>query len=498
MGFKINTNVSALNAHKDGTLVNRDISGSLEKLSSGERINKAADDSSGLMIADGLRNQANSLGQSIRNVNDAIGIIQIADKAMDEQVKITDLIKTKAIQSAQDGQTTDTRKALQADVVRALEELDNIAFTTSFNGKNLLAGAFTNKEFQIGAFSNESVKTSIPATYANKVGATRFETGELISSSGTVNLTFSGVGESGADISLESVTISTSVGTGISELANVINKNSDALGGIKASWSLLETSISAVGGGSISNLTVNGINIGDFDNVKPNDNDNKIVKAINDVKDRTGVEAYTDNRGNLNFRSLDGRGINVTADSLSAIGYGAGETSFENYGRLTLTKAGAKDINVVDNGGTIMAGFSTTVAETVINLSNLRAGFNGDQASAIGAFSNQNIENFGEELGAGITTMAGAMAIMEVADNSQAFLDSVRADLGAIQNQLISTVNNISTTQVNAKSSESNIRDLDFAKEVANFERGSLLSQSGSFAMSQSNQVNQNVMKLLQ
>ena len=111
MGFRINTNIAALNAHSIGEMNNRALSSSLEKLSSGLRINKAADDASGMAIADSLRSQANALSQAIKNANDGIGIIQTADKAMDEQIKILDTIKTKSTQAAQDGQTTETRKA---------------------------------------------------------------------------------------------------------------------------------------------------------------------------------------------------------------------------------------------------------------------------------------------------------------------------------------------------------------------------------------------------
>jgi flagellin len=498
MGFRINTNIAALNSHKDGTMVNRGIGESLEKLSSGLRINKAADDSSGLMIADGLRNQANSLGQSIRNVNDAIGIVQIADKAMDEQVKILDTIKVKATQSAQDGQTSETRKALQSDIVRLLEELDNIAYTTSFNGQNLLAGAFNNKEFQIGAFSNESVKASIPATNANKIGETRFETGSNITASGEISLIFSSVNTS-SDLALESVKISTSPNTGIGVLAETINKNSDALGGIKATWNLLSTGQNAIASGNVTGLAINGINIGDIYNIQANDKDGKLVNAINDVKSETGVEAYIDNRGNLNLRSLDGRGIKISGTNLDTTA-GFGSTAFEEYGRLSLSRLGAKDINVYAGANGLAAGFSAgaTVAENVLNIASLRGKLDADAASAIGAYENGNVESYGQELGAGITTLAGAMAVMSLAENAQKALDKTRADLGSIQNQLVSTVNNISVTQVSAKSSESFVRDVDFAKEVANFERGSLLAQSGSFAMSQSNQVSQNVMKLLQ
>jgi len=156
--MRINTNVMALNASANTSFTTRNITKSLVKLSSGLRINKAADDASGMAIADSLRSQANSLGQAISNTNDGIGIIQIADKAMDEQIKILDTITTNATQAAQDGQTTKTRQAIQADINRLIEGLDYIGNTTSFNGQALLSGQYTSKEFQVGAYSNQTVK----------------------------------------------------------------------------------------------------------------------------------------------------------------------------------------------------------------------------------------------------------------------------------------------------------------------------------------------------
>jgi len=494
MGFRINTNVAAMNSHQIGVGNNRSLDGSLEKLSSGLRINKAADDASGMAIADSLRNQANSLGQAIRNANDAIGIIQTADKAMDEQIKILDTIKVKATQSAQDGQTESTRKALQADIVRLLEELDNIAYTTSFNGQTLLAGSFTNKEFQIGAYSNETVKASIGATMSTKIASTRFETGSKITATGTVTLTFPKV-DGVHDVTLESVNISTGINTGVGSLAEVINKNSDKLGGIKASWKVLETGRNGIASGSVTGLTINGVVIGDIDEIKANDNDGRLINAINNVKDLTGVESYTDERGNINLRSLDGRGIQISGTGVTS-SMGLSAEAVQNYGRVTLTRYGSKDI-IVSGGGGVIAGLSAS-AETVINPGSIRGGFNADDASAMGANANSSVALYGQQLGAGVTTLTGAMSVMQLADNAITFLDKIRSDLGSVQNQLLATVNNISVTQVNVKSSESQIRDVDFASESATFNKHNLLAQSGSYAMSQANQVQQNVMKLLQ
>ena len=146
MALRINTNVSALSAHKNMIKNDNSLSSSLEKLSSGLRINRAADDASGMAIADSLRSQALGLGQAIRNANDGISMVQTADGALEESIKIVNSVKTKSIQSAQDGQTTESRKAIQSDVDKLLEELDMIARTTSFNNQKLLSGNFSDKK----------------------------------------------------------------------------------------------------------------------------------------------------------------------------------------------------------------------------------------------------------------------------------------------------------------------------------------------------------------
>ena len=497
MGFRINTNVAALNAHTAGVMNNRRLNDSLEKLSTGLRINKAADDASGLQIADSLKNQADSLGQAVRNANDAIGVMQIADKAMDEQIKILDTIKVKATQAAQDGQTSETRKALQEDIVRLMEELDNIAQTTTYNGKSLLSGSFVNQKFEIGSYSNQTVTASIGPTSSDKIGLTRFETSDNISSAESVSLTFKNV-DGTQNITLESVKISFSAGTGIGVLAEVINKNSDRTG-VRASWQVQSTGKNAVSAGSISGLTINGINIGTL-SVKANDNDGKLVAAINRLKDRTGVEAFVDERGNLNLRSLDGRGIVVSADGgLSLIGFNDAKTQ-SNYGRLTLTRLDARDIQV-EGLSAAGGGANSAWASASINLRTIKGDFSKDQMKAIGFFANSNVTNFDKAstiASAGVTTLRGAMAVMDIADSATRMLDKIRADIGSVQNQLVSTINNISVTQVNVKAAESQIRDVDFAAESANFQKYNLLAQSGSYAMSQANAVQQNVMRLLQ
>ncbi|EAL2459593.1 flagellin A [Campylobacter lari] len=569
MGFRINTNIGAMNAHANSTITARELDKSLARLSSGLRINSAADDASGMAIADSLRSQAATLGQAINNGNDAIGILQTADKAMDEQLKILDTIKVKATQAAQDGQSTKTRNMLQADINRLMEELDNIANTTAFNGKQLLSGGFTNQEFQIGAQSNQTVKASIGPTQSSKIGVTRFETGSMSNTSGIAQLTiknYNGID----DFKFQPVVISTSVGTGMGALAEEINRVADVTG-VRANFLVETTGVGSIKAGVTSdNFSINGVIIGKIE-YKDGDENGALIAAINSVKDSTGVEASRDANGRLVLNSRDGRGIKITGD----MGPGSGilKADYENYGRLSLVKNDGKDIlisgsnlstigmgatdmisqasvslreskgridtNVADamgfnaykGGGKMIVTFSSVSSfmdssgsgmsngsgYSVGSGKNMSLVYNSTEALAfVTAFSiafgtgastggASQFANFvasaniaAREQSPGVTTLKGAMAMMDIVETATANLDAIRADIGAVQNQITATLNNISVTQVNIKSAESNIRDVDFAAESANFSKYNILAQSGSYAMSQANAVQQNVLKLLQ
>ena len=491
MGFRINTNVAAMNAHTNATMTNRGLDSSLSKLSSGLRINSAADDASGLAIADSLRSQGNSLGQAVRNANDAISIVQIADKAMDEQLKILDTIKVKAVQAAQDGQSRDSRLALQADITRLMESLDNIANTTAYNGQNLLSGAFTNKEFQIGAYSNQTVTASIGNTTTQVIGSTRFETSATITGTGSVGSVATFTISNGTNtLTFASVEMDISANSGLGALADAINKNTD-LTGITATANVVSTSTNAIAIGSVSDLKINGTVIGNF-SVEANDANGTLVNAINSRTAETGVRAAITEEGRLELTSVDGRGVVVSTSDASAATVGIDGS---NYGRLTLVNQGGTDI-VASAGADVII---SAANEATLNMGTIANNIASADALAMGAAANAQEETkLSGGIGAGVTSLKGAMATIDIAQSAQKQLDSVRSDLGSVQNQLVSTVNNISVTQVNVAAAESQIRDVDFAAESANFSRLNILAQSGSYAMSQANAVQQNVLRLLQ
>ncbi len=388
MGFRINTNIAALQAQRNAIQTNWGLGNSLTKLSSGLRINKAADDASGMAIADSLRQQAQGLGQAIVNANDGIGVTQTADGALDEYTKIIDTIRTKAIQAASDGQTLNTRKKIQEDINRLTEEAQNIATTTSFNGQTLLNGAYKNKAFHIGAYSGETVKISIADTQVSQV----------------------------------------------------------------AKFSLVDGTAAAAAttAGSAAGAT-------------------------------TMVVTVTDSAGN------------VTTVSSTAT-YTAGEHTSAEQAQTIVDQFNA---DAQSAGADIRASVieTSTAGQYTMRLDSAANFTTSTDALTIGDGTAGLTNNFGT---IDVTTRAGAEKAVITSDYALRDLDKTRSDIGSVQNQLESTIRNISVTQVNVKSAESQIRDVDFASESANFAKLNILAQSGTYALSQANAVQQNVLRLLQ
>lgn len=574
-GMRIVTNVAALQGVVANTNNSSNLQKSLERLSTGLKINAAKDNASGMAIANQLKTQASSLGTAIDNGNQANSVLLTADKAIEEQSNILDQIKQKAIQAAQDGQSTKTRNMLQADIIRLMEELDNIANTTSFNGKNLLSGGFSNQEFQVGDRSNITVKTTIGSTQSSKLGVTRFETGAKITASSDVQLTikqYNGI----EDFKFAAVKISYSVNTGVGALAEEINRASDTTG-VRASYNVTTTGVYAIMAGNTSDsFKINGVLIGRVD-YQNNDQNGALVNAINAVKDTTGVEASVDKNGRLVMTSVQGRAVMIEG-SIGA-GSGVASTMYSNFGRLSLVKNSGADIllsgGILSTGAgasavgfaanSVISQYSMSLRETKMQIGGYQAdamGMYGDRFGIIvnsqgmsGVFGNKlsalsGFKDFGTAVGqfsafsqiadkqyvysgsysamlvsrgygsfktsivvqsaagtsqvqianntAGVTTLKGAMAMMDIVETAILNVDQIRANIGSAQQQIDSTINNISTTQVNLKSAESVIRDLDFASESANYSKSSILAQSGAYALAQANASSQYVMQLLQ
>lgn len=415
--MRINTNVSSLTAQEAAQNTNKTLTSSLEKLSTGLRINKASDDASGLAIADKLRTQATSINQAISNGNSAVSLLQIADKSMGEQSSILDSIKAKLIQASTDTTSADGRTAIAADIGKLLKQFDAIADQTNYNGTKLLDSAKT-LTFQLG--EKDSYDVSVTTTRASNT---------------------SSLGGSGS-------------GAVTSVLAGATTSVKQTTGGNNP----IEITTSATSGGTTIAGKMDALTITDVGTkFKANDD---TTKNILEAAKNAGT--LTESNGEYTFAAA------------GTINFGGAELS------LTISTAAA----AADTVGI------HTQSNIVIK--------NGDNANPLtlsGATSSTNLNTI--KLDSTLTS-ASANSYMAVVDQSLTELNTNRSAFGSTQNQVESAVRNLMTQATNVKAAESIIRDVDYAAESANFNKQNIISQAGSYAISQANAVQQNVLRLLQ
>ena len=403
MALRINTNVAALNAHLNMKKTDNAMSQSLGRLSTGLRINKAADDASGLAIADSLKSQGAGLGQAIKNANDGISIVQTADGALQEATNIVNTIKTKAIQAAQDGQTFASRKIIQKDISKLLEEVDLLASTTSFNGKKLLSGEFTNKSFQVGAGTRETVGISIKSAETSKVG--HVTTANLkVLDKGNLSLKIHS-NEQDKDFTLQAVDMqyNNSAQNGIGALANIINANSDQTG-ISAQAVVQSNSAGQIEAGKIgADFTINGISMGDID-VAAGDNTGTLQAAINQKADQTGVTASI-NQGVLTLNSADGRGIEVKGNISHVLGKSSEDMT--TFGELKITQTGSNSLLIDDSDAGELTKTDLTIGGANVTTSHDML------ISDTSTIGNGTVLAAGSELGFELTTVDSGILIKD-------------------------------------------------------------------------------------
>jgi flagellin len=390
MALRINTNIAAMSAHKNLIKNDNSLSESLGRLSSGLRINKAADDASGMAIADSLRSQALGLGQAIKNGNDGIAIVQTADAALEESINIVNTIKQKSIQSAQDGQTTDSRKAIQADITKLREELDTIAKTTSFNGQKLLSGNFSDKKFQIGAYAGETIDINIQSTEATKIG--HITTSDLtFAGEGTTELNiFSNLKDETYNMKSVELAYNNSRENSVGAIADNINKLSDVLG-ISAT-AVVESTSGKIAAGTTDTFVINGTNIGEV-SVANGDDTGSLVAEINKKTSEHGVTA-TEEGGFVKLTSTDDRAIKVEMGAATKAVFG-GVDDMSTFGKVEVRQEGTSSIQITDANA--QAGIAVSTADGLMKV------------NAIGSTASEMVLASGTLLAASTTLGSGAV-----------------------------------------------------------------------------------------
>lgn len=492
MAQVINTNVASLNAQRQLNGSQSALNTSLERLSSGLRINSAKDDAAGLAISERMSSQIRGLNQAARNANDGISLAQTAEGALSEIGNNLQRIRELAVQSANATNTASDRAALQAEVDQLTSEITRVAGQTQFNGLNLLDGSFANQNFQVGANAGQTISvSSIGDSRASALGSNVLSTGGSLMGkaiAATADLTAPNGNGAAAETDL---TLSTAQGGTTSAISYGLSAGANGVAaainsaGTSVGLSAVATNSATLGNlgeaGTVS-MTLNGQAISAA--VTSTGDLSTLAAAINGVADTTGVSAsFADpnNKAAITLSTTDGRDITVLDFNNSATTKTADITGLGGAA-VTLTGGAVTDSTRVVGKVDI---FSSKGAITAANA-------NTDAFASAGATS-----SFSDVASVSITSASGSQAAIRVLDEALQQINSSRGDLGALQNRFQSTISSLQTNAENLSASRSRIRDADFAAETASLTRSQILQQAGVAMLAQANALPNNVLSLL-
>ena len=472
MALTVQTNVSSLNGQRNLSKSGSALQTSMQRLSSGMRINSAKDDAAGLQISNRLTSQINGLGVAQRNANDGISMAQTAEGAMQASTDILQRMRDLSLQAANGSNSKEDRGALQKEVEALQSELTRISETTSFGGTNLLDGSFGSRKFQVGAQANETISVGLSSVASSDIGQNSIEgAGTVFGAAAQVNTTLA---TEIATVTAATWTITGPAGVGTvavagtetpTELATEINESGT---GVSASTELNTTL-------KLSATTADGtMTIGDdsFDLASFGGDNKKLAAAIS----KTGNDAvYNEATGNIDLKLTDVDGIDITA--------------------------------VTNNGDVELGGVASVATQTMMQVSALKItsgesfsiSATGTANEIIGMTATGGASSLDSVAGIDISgsSSAGAQDAIAVIDAAIAGIDSQRADLGAIQNRFEHTISNLANIQENVSASRSRIRDTDFASETAMMTKNQILQQAGTSILAQANQLPQAALSLI-
>ena len=491
MGLRINQNITALNAHRNLTQTDNALSKSLEKLSSGLRINRAADDAAGLAISEKMRTQVKGLAQATRNAQDGISLIQTAEGALNETHSILQRMRLLAIQAANDTNTAEDRAQIQQEIDQLVKELDRIAETTEFNTKKLLDGT---AGYETSAHNGRVGGTTVSIV----VNGVTYAAGSVVSNPDLEALVTDITPGSKTEAGVYTVSITTNASR--AELGDASTAAAGTIG------------VTAAGA-----LVINGVSV----DIAADDDLANVILKINNVKSHTGVIAEAASTGSGFGLSLttekygSSATINVSGENalLQALGLTAG-------GEQVLSAAGTDIVGEIGGdaavgvGATLTGenGLSVTIDPAKLKLDTgtsiefsavvdtsgmvtLHIGANKDQVMDV-YFNDMRAKTLGVE-GLKVTDKTTAEEAIATLDTAINKVSTERSRLGAYQNRLEHTIANLGVAKENLSAAESRIRDVDMAEEIMEFTRAQILLQAGTAMLAQANILPQSVLQLL-
>jgi flagellin len=486
----INTNVASLNAQRNLNQSQNALATSLQRMSSGMRINSAKDDSAGLAIAERMTAQIRGLNQAARNANDGISLAQTAEGALGEIGNNLQRLRELAVQSANATNSASDRASIDAEAQQLTAEITRVASQTSFNGTNLLDGSFSSQAFQVGANANQTISiNSIADSRSTGLGSNTMTLGGTAMGVATASAAAAATTANGVTVEA-GLTLTTqnggttaafgyAVGADAKAIAAAINTNAASVG--VSATATNSTTLSGLSAAGTVSFNLNGTAVSAA--VTDPTDLTALMGAINGAQGATGVTAtFTSsaNKTSLTLTASDGRDIKVDTFVNSTAGNQTMVVDSAGSNR-TLTEGG--------NDSTIKTG---TVSLSSSKGAITAAGSNADVFNtATSTFSSV------ASLSLAGTTGSNAQNAIAVVDAALAQINSSRADLGAYQNRFQSAINNLQTTAENLSASRSRIQDADFAAETATMTKNQILQQAGTAMLAQANSLPQNVLSLL-
>jgi flagellin len=478
----INTNIASLNAQNNLSKSQSSLATSMQRLSSGLRINSAKDDAAGLAISQRMTSQINGASQAGRNANDGISLAQTAEGDLSTIGDNLQRMRELAVQASNGSNSASDRAAINGEVQSLSSEIDRVAQNSSFNGNKLLDGTFSAKSFQIGAnnTANDSFSISIGSARTAALGASytssALSTGNTTALAAT-DLTINGVAVGATTAGMDTKSSTGNAGSAIAKAAaiNAISVGVTATVNVNTKAGINQTAFAA-GTNDIAagDLTINGVSIGAVTAAgSAAAQGTALANAINLQSAATGVTASASAGGALTMSAADGRNI--------AVGFGA-TASTANSGLTAGTYAGTVSLSSTSTTGFTLADGGSGNGAT-------NSGFTmGLKAATSTGTALSTID---------VSSAAGAQSALATIDSALNTINSSRSSLGAYQNRFASVVSNLQSTSENLTASRSRITDTDFAAETANLSRGQILQQAGTAMLAQANSLPNGVMALL-
>ncbi len=494
MALTVNTNIASLNTQRNLQSSSNSLSTSMQRLSTGSRINSAKDDAAGLQISNRLTSQINGLGVAVRNANDGISLAQTAEGALQQSTNILQRMRDLSLQSANGSNDATDRSALQKEVGALQNELSRIAETTTFGGRKLLDGSFGATSFQVGSNSNETIDVSIGSASSNKIGAYTSDKAGTVGGLATAAAgDFSGavsISANGKKYTAEAVTTKDTAAV----VAEKINSSGSPVKASARTDAVLTKTAAAVvfdlkievskSDNTVTDSTIDLKGLNSFE---------QVVSAVN--ASGAGITAKLNGDGTLELSSSSGAAIKMTGAAFAADG-----TTAAAANSLTVKARSAEDSND-DNLGDLQATAQditagSTTANGAIKLSSSAAySLTGTAVAKISGEPAGKLEKISD---VDVSTAYGAQNAVDVIDAAIAFIDSQRSDLGAVQNRFDNTISNLQSISENVSAARGRIQDTDFAAETANLSKNQILQQAGTAILAQAKQLPQAVLSLLQ